>query len=125
MRLVKNKPQQHNYRKETFMCTKIYYIGLLTMIYSVFFVSDLYAQGNVVCDLDGVVEEGERCDDGNAFNCDSCTNDCQPGPQLDFVLMVEGSFSMGNARNRSARPVHDVDIDSFLGIDDGLNETPA
>jgi cysteine-rich repeat protein len=30
-----------------------------------------------VCDLDGVKDEGEECDDGNAIPCDGCSNSCK------------------------------------------------
>ena len=73
--------------------------------------SNGYAQAP--CNLDGVVDDGEACDDGNDFNCDACTNECQPGPALDFVFMSSGNFDMGHQSHRSARPVHSVHVDPF------------
>ena len=76
-----------------------------------FFSSSLHAQG--VCTLNGILEEGEECDDGNQKNCDACTNQCKRGPELDFVEIEGGQFNMGDQRNRYARPVHSVNISTF------------
>ena len=96
------------------MCKKLWYISSLVIISSLLFIVEIHAQqGNIICNLDGVVDDGEACDDGNNFNCDYCTNQCQPGPKLDFVLMAEGTFNMGHTRIRSARPVHRVELASF------------
>lgn len=67
----------------------------------------------IICNNDGTVDDGEVCDDGNAFNCDDCTNDCQLGPRLDFVLMTGGQFDMGDDNIRGARPAHKVILDNF------------
>lgn len=32
--------------------------------------------------LDGTIDEGEQCDDGNAINTDDCKNDCTFGGVL-------------------------------------------
>ena len=69
------------------------------------------------CTLNGVREGPELCDDGNFSNCDSCTNDCKPGPNLVFADIEGGNFTMGNNRDRSARPAHAVNVPDFqLGI---------
>src|SRR5690606_33905643 len=40
---------------------------------------------------DGVVHEGEQCDDGNAEDADGCTNACTPGPGA-VVAVGTGEF---------------------------------
>jgi formylglycine-generating enzyme required for sulfatase activity len=90
------------------------------------------------CTSNGVVEALEQCDDGNEFNCDECTSNCLPGPDFDFVAMEGGEFTMGNNRDRYARPTHAVTLPTFwisskevtnydysLCVDDGVCTAPT
>ncbi|MEE2788188.1 MAG: SUMF1/EgtB/PvdO family nonheme iron enzyme [Myxococcota bacterium] len=70
----------------------------------------------------GTLERGEGCDDGNIVNGDGCSAACQPDahcdtlggqPNLDFVTLPPGSFSMGSPRYEVAIPVHDVRVEAF------------
>jgi cysteine-rich repeat protein len=55
-----------------------------------------------VCDLDGIVEDGEQCDDGNADATDGCTNTCNTARCGDGVL--RGDLMPGNAGYEACEP---------------------
>merc|ERR1712146_624790 len=65
------------------------------------------------CRLDGQREGVELCDDGNLNNCDTCTNACKIGPNVQVEDIAGGTFEMGHSRMRSARPARTVTIGDF------------
>src|SRR5690606_31737657 len=38
----------------------------------------------------GVVDEGEECDDGNTINGDGCNADCRPSETLEWSVVYDG-----------------------------------
>ena len=65
------------------------------------------------CRLDGQREGVELCDDGNLNNCDTCTNACKIGPNVQVKEITGGTFEMGHSRMRSARPARTVTVGDF------------
>jgi cysteine-rich repeat protein len=46
--------------------------------------------GEVVLCGNGVIDEGEACDDGNTINGDGCNADCQPSHELAWSVVYDG-----------------------------------
>jgi iron(II)-dependent oxidoreductase len=78
--------------------------------------------GNLdVCCGDGILHDGEQCDDGNEIDGDKCMNSCQRNlpcgtqcPVFEMVLIEGGAFTMGSDEgNSDEKPTYMVEVRDF------------
>ena len=71
----------------------------------------------------GILTENEECDDGNLANGDGCDDQCtfeapcfevDACPNLTFISINAGSYSMGNNAISNASPEHQVTLSAFV-----------
>ena len=62
----------------------------------------------------GVVEDGEACDDGNGNNLDLCNTNCEIGLDIPMVTITAQQGEIGSARSRASFPRHKVTLDYNL-----------
>lgn len=76
------------------------------------------------CNLDGVVDEGEECDDGNPDPADACTNLCRLARCGDDVLRID--LDPGAADYEACEPTLDSDCSLRCSYDrcgDGVKDS--
>ena len=77
-----------------------------------------------VCNLDGIIDEGEECDDGNPDPADACTNLCRQARCGDGVVRID--LDPGVADYEACEPTLDSDCSlrcSFDRCGDGVKDT--